>query len=461
MSRWRRLGLGLQLTTMLVLTSAAVLCGVALVLAHRAQAEERAALDRELTGRAAQAHYAGRLAASSRDPTFKLGVAELVGQGRDLSVVVAGRVVLGSGRPVPATRGCATIGTGAERRRACTRGDGRDTATVAAPASTYLDEARAVRSTVAGIAVLALACTALMTAVVVSAATRPLRRLADLVRRLDPRDDPLPATPAGSAEVEEVGRALREAHERLAAEAEAVERSLEAARRFTADAAHELRTPLMTLSADLEVLRRLSTAPGSEQAAVLEDALVAHARIERTLSSLLALARADAGLPAHRSLVRFDRLVADEVAAARRRHPFVAFRASLVEVAILATTDGLARAVANLLENAATHGASPVTATLRGDADAAIFTVEDVGPGFSSDLGDRVFDRFVRGERVRTPGSGLGLAIVRGEAAALGGRVTLREPRAPGARVELRVPRAQDLAAPHLATRARARTRWP
>jgi two-component system, OmpR family, sensor kinase len=118
-------------------------------------------------------------------------------------------------------------------------------------------------------------------------------------------------------------------------------------------------------------------------------------------------------------------------------------------VLVSGVRDELHRLILNLLENAVRHTppGTLVRATTRADGDEAVLTVEDNGPGIPPALGQRVFERFVRGGRDGGRGSGLGLAIVRSVAQSHDGTVTLGTPEnGIGTRFEIRLPRRGAIA---------------
>jgi two-component system, OmpR family, sensor histidine kinase MprB len=120
--------------------------------------------------------------------------------------------------------------------------------------------------------------------------------------------------------------------------------------------------------------------------------------------------------------VRLDEIAAASVERARRHAPGVSFHLDAEETVVVGAPDRLARAINNLLDNAAEHAdGAPVEVSV---ADGVV-RVRDHGPGIDEGAAERLFDRFYRGpEARRRPGSGLGLAIVRQVAEAHGGTVT-------------------------------------
>ena len=208
--------------------------------------------------------------------------------------------------------------------------------------------------------------------------------------------------------------------------------SMLSTRRFTADAGHEMRTPLASLGADLESLRRNPDLPAGQRAETLAAMSSAYDRVVALLDGLQALARGDAGALPERAPVDVGDLVEEAVRQAARRHPDVTYTAAVGPATVEGWPAGLRLAVDNLLDNAARHGrpAGHVRVDLHGEGGAVRIVVTDDGPGIPADLRDRMRQRFARGPDVRGPGSGLGLALVDQQAALHGGRLDLDD--APG-----------------------------
>ncbi len=189
--------------------------------------------------------------------------------------------------------------------------------------------------------------------------------------------------------------------------------SRERERRFLADASHELRTPLTSLRGNVEYVGRHGADPE-----VIADLEADAARLGRLVEDLLALERESGAERPHRA-VRLDELVR---AAAAGREGVVA----VVEgpATVSGEPDAIARALDNLLENAARHGPAggSVRIELRRAGAEVEVAVTDEGPGFAPGTEEAAFDRFWRGESADAPGSGLGLAIVRATAERHGGR---------------------------------------
>ena len=216
-------------------------------------------------------------------------------------------------------------------------------------------------------------------------------------------------------------------------------------RRFTADASHQMRTPLSILRTHVAVLRQ--TTPASAEAKdSIDDIAGASERLGRLLVQLLALARADSAFPARATLEAVD---LNEVAsAAASEHAPDALRAG-VELHF-DRADGVARAhthaalatelVSNLVDNAVRYNAHGGQVAVTVERSPATIVVEDDGPGIAEEDRERVFTRFTRLERdAGKEGSGLGLPIARSLADAIGAQLTLAAGRdGKGLRAEVR-----------------------
>ncbi len=213
--------------------------------------------------------------------------------------------------------------------------------------------------------------------------------------------------------------------------------------RFVADASHELKSPIAAIRAQLEVeaAQGRDVEPGSALSAALDEL----DRMESLVLDLLALQHA---MERNEDLVPLDLddVVLAEVERLRPRSS-VSFDVAAVSGAqVLGSRRLLARAVANLLENAQRHAESTVTVALAERDDLATLTVSDDGPGIPNQEADRVFERFQRLDDARgrdDGGTGLGLAIVRQTIERHGGRAYLRDASAAGASVVVELPRAR------------------
>lgn len=217
-------------------------------------------------------------------------------------------------------------------------------------------------------------------------------------------------------------------------------RALEAVRReFLSNAAHELRTPVTSISGYAETL--LGGAVDAETSKEFLQTIHRNAQRIASLVSDLVLLDTLGG----RSSVVSDRVsvaLAQVVTDAARTTKGIAPGAQIEidvapELSVLATRDGLDHVVQNLVDNAVKYGGStPVTVRAEKRAGRVTLTVRDRGPGIPAGQEERIFERFYRidaGRSRAVGGSGLGLAIVKSQVEAMGGRVWV-EAAEPGAR---------------------------
>jgi two-component system sensor histidine kinase TctE len=210
-----------------------------------------------------------------------------------------------------------------------------------------------------------------------------------------------------------------------------------AMRRFTADASHQLRTPLAVLRMHLDLMRRRGALDAEDRSA-LADIEGAARRLERLLAQLIALARADDLAEAgagRRSLADLAAVVAEIVAervpGALATGIHLQFERPPRPVPIPGDAFLIGELAANLLDNAIRYNRARGTVLVRivAGQGSARLEIEDDGPGIPPSERSRVFERFYRVGRKGAPeGSGLGLAIVRALADRLGARVELCDP---------------------------------
>ncbi len=218
-------------------------------------------------------------------------------------------------------------------------------------------------------------------------------------------------------------------------------------RRFTADASHQMRTPLSILRGHIALLRGADLTSKAAQTSI-EDIDRASARLSRLLVQLLALARADGAASARAKLEPVDmNAVAAEVVA---DHVVEALRAG-IDVQLdrrgkvaMATTHALlaAELLSNLLDNSVryNHPGGTVVVSVEAAAGQIVVAIEDDGPGIADEDRERMFGRFSRLDRSDMPdGSGLGLSIARSLADAIDAQIALDTPKSgKGLRAEVR-----------------------
>jgi two-component system OmpR family sensor kinase len=242
-------------------------------------------------------------------------------------------------------------------------------------------------------------------------ALTPLKRMTRAASRISSQDlSQRVPVPKSRDEVGELSLTLNRMLDRL-------QESFETQRRFTADASHELRTPVTAISGHASYLLR-RTQPTAEQIEPLAIIRSEAQRMSKLVNDLLELARADAGLTVRRepmNLVETIEAVAKELAPVAGSAQLRAFSPQpLLEV--LGDASRLKQVVLNLVQNALNAGSSEVSVSLLGEGDRARLEVLDNGPGIPEAAIPNLFERFYRVDGARSTrgnGSGLGLAIVK------------------------------------------------
>lgn len=252
----------------------------------------------------------------------------------------------------------------------------------------------------------------------------PLRRSATAVGERSPDD----LRPVGPDDAPEEVAPLLGALDRLLGKVREV---LQRERRFTADASHELRSPLAAIRVNAQIL--CDARDSREREEISKHLLASVDRASRLIDQLLLLARIDSGSYAQRprSTVSLDALVTAECsahqAAAERRG--VTLSVSTAPATVLGEADLLTILIRNLIDNSIRYCEPGCRIQVRCSQDAAeaVVIVEDDGPGIAAEDRERIFERFYRVVGHESPGSGLGLSIVQMIAQIHGGCVTVAE----------------------------------
>jgi signal transduction histidine kinase len=282
------------------------------------------------------------------------------------------------------------------------------------------------------VAVVAALVAGVLIVVAVNRVTEPLERLARRVVHLE-SDAPIPALRLRD-EVGALARALETSLSDL-------QRTRNRETRFLADAAHELRTPVTALLADLE---HHAARPRSADAdhAVLERATRTARHLRDLSSNLLTLVHTERGLEL-RAVDAFQvaSSVVDRLASlAARKGLEIGLDGE--PATVRADPVALERAVENLVGNAIKFtDAGEVRVTVSGNDQSVRLEVADTGPGMPAELLETLFEPFERGDP-RREGSGLGLAVVKSVMDAHGGTVALMVRPEGGVRAVLTLPRA-------------------
>jgi two-component system sensor histidine kinase MprB len=247
-------------------------------------------------------------------------------------------------------------------------------------------------------------------------ATKPLVQLTDAAEevassgRLD-----VDVPPAGNDEPGRLARAF-------ATMLSALGQSREQQQQLVQDAGHELRTPLTSLRTNVETLRRYDNLPEATRQAILSDLEIETRELGSLVDELVQLAT-DTYDDEPEQTVAFDHVV-DRVAERVRRRTGRTITVESTPSSVIGKPRDLARAIGNLVDNAAkfSEAPTPVEVTL----DHGTVTVRDHGPGVPKADLDQIFKRFYRSPESRSkPGSGLGLSIVEQTARSHGGTVTV------------------------------------
>jgi signal transduction histidine kinase len=422
-----------RLTALSAVVAAVVLAGTAALLLARLRTGLVAAVDLSAVTRAADVAglvKADRLPAVGDLPTHPDVVVQVIGL--DGSVIAASRNAAGLGRlfTLPPAPGARTV------RQVNVRSDTVDYRVAAVRAGDAIvysgspvdDVSDSVNVLTTQLAVGGPALLALLTGgawLVIGRALRPvevLRREAaaipasDLSQRLA-----IPAAPELASLAATLNDLLERAH--VASEQQ---------RRFIGDAAHELRNPVASLLASLEVHERICS--DTEAADLARQAQ----RLSALVTDLLALARLDSGSTDLAQPVDLEAVVRDAVAGRR------GITVNVMPAVVCGEAGLLRRAVADLVDNALRHARSTVSVLAEIDGTDVVLSISDDGPGVPPSDRERIFERFTRLDDARTRdagGVGLGLAIAREAVSAAGGAMWV-EDADPGARFVVRLPLA-------------------
>ena len=267
---------------------------------------------------------------------------------------------------------------------------------------------------------------------VARSALAPIRRFTDRTETIASS----PGDPSQRIDVErddELGRLAVSFNTTL----DALERSVEAQRQLVADASHELRTPIASLRANIQVLEDADRLSAADREALRADIVAELDELTALVSDVVELARGAKPEQVHDD-VRLDLIVTAQVDRAQRRAGADAsFQAQVEPTMVTGEPERISRAVSNLLDNARRW--SPPGGIVEVALRNGTLSVRDHGPGFEPDDLERVFERFYRSDRARAmPGSGLGLAIVRQAAEAQGGSAEASNAPGGGALVRVR-----------------------
>ncbi|HEY1740904.1 MAG TPA: HAMP domain-containing sensor histidine kinase [Acidimicrobiia bacterium] len=273
---------------------------------------------------------------------------------------------------------------------------------------------------------------ALMTWLFVSGALQPVEAIREEVEEIKAstmnRRVPVPDT---DDEIQRLAVTMNEMLDRL-------ETSSLRQREFVSDASHELRSPIASMRAELEVA--LAHPEAADWPLVAERVLGERDRLERLVDDLLQLARLEESHSVHHEDVDLDDLVLTE-AAHTRRVPITTSGVSAGRV--MGDRRSLEQVVRNLLDNAARHASTSVETSVASVNSHVVLRVDDDGPGVPVDERQRIFERFARSDDGRGRehgGAGIGLALVQRVVVTHGGTVACTDAPSGGARFEVTLP---------------------
>lgn len=218
--------------------------------------------------------------------------------------------------------------------------------------------------------------------------------------------------------------------------------------RFAADVSHELRSPLTTVQATVELLEASSDELSDPGRQALELLRAEVARLNQMVRDLLEISRIDTGASAlEAEELDLGDLVVNTVEAYGHGAVPVTVEPPAEGTWVLADPRRLQRALVNLLDNAKAYGGGATEVKVGRTGREAVVTVDDAGPGVAPSERDAIFDRFYRGaaagRRGSGSGSGLGLSLVAEHMKAHGGRVEVTDRPGGGARFIMRIPVVQ------------------
>lgn len=224
--------------------------------------------------------------------------------------------------------------------------------------------------------------------------------------------------PATGDEIERLARTVNQMLDRI----EAHDHSL---RQFTADASHELKSPV----ANLRALVETASIDDPKWPEVKARLAGESDRLRNLVDNLLFLAASEAGRPiGGAAVLALDELLFAEAELVAATGDVVVDLGGVVPAEVTGSASDLGRLVRNLVDNAVRHAGSTISLAIENDGPHTIVVIGDDGPGVADQDRDRIFERFTRLDAARARGeggTGLGLAIARLIAEGHGGTVTV------------------------------------
>ena len=386
-----------------------------------------------------------QMALSLRDQTMQNQVEFFPGFDYDFIVQVwdpAGALVYLSNQSIllpQGGNGFETVPVNGQDWRVFTLSQADKTIQVAAPVSLRRDRAVSMALRILVPIVAAIPLFALLVFLIVGEGLKPLEEIAAAIRRRAPTSlEPLQAAKLP----EEVRPMVSELNGLL----ERLRQAIETQKRFTADAAHELRSPLTALQLQIQLVERARSREELRDA--LEQLKAGARRASRLVEQMLTMARlAPEATLQEPAALDLDRLAASVVAEFEplAEAKAIELRLGRVEPArAIGQEQALHTLAGNLVDNAIryTLPGGRVVVEIWSDEGGAVLDVKDTGPGIPAEERQRVFDRFYRLPGSGVEGSGLGLAIVKQIADAHGAKITLGETeKDQGLKVTVRFPK--------------------
>jgi len=371
-----------------------------------------------------------QMALSLRDQTMQNQVELFPGFDYDFIVQVwdpAGSLVYLSNQSIVLPergKGFETVPVNGKDWRVFTLSQADKTIQVAAPINLRRDRAVSMALRILIPIMAAIPLFALLTFLIVGEGLKPLGEIAAAIRRRAPNSlEPLPAAKLP----EEVRPMVSELNGLL----ERLREAIETQKRFTADAAHELRSPLTALQMQTQLVERARSQ--GELRDALEQLKAGARRASRLVEQMLTMARlAPEATLQEPAALDLERLAASVVAefGPLAEAKAIDLRLGRVEPArAIGQEQALHTLAGNLVDNAIryTLPGGRVVVEIWSDEGGAVLDVKDTGPGIPVEERQRVFDRFYRLPGSGVEGSGLGLAIVKQIADAHGAKITLGE----------------------------------
>jgi len=304
---------------------------------------------------------------------------------------------------------------------------------------------------------IALLLTAAASLFLIKRVMRPIREIAVTADSISGEDLSRRLRVAGSDEFAKLGGTINGMLGRLESAfsiqrqtLERLEAVLKQQRRFTADASHELKTPLAVIKANTGLMLHGSDLSPDTRSSV-EAVDSAATRMNRLVQGLMLLARAESGSPTI-GAKPFDLKIAAQNAIDQVHRPngkVVSFEEDNSTPMVSGSEKDVERVFVNLIDNACRHtkDAGHINVRVEQIGAEAIVTVEDDGDGIAAEHIPHLFERFYRADSARssdTGGTGLGLAICKGIVEAAGGSISITSELGKGTAVTVKLPTVQD-----------------